>query len=126
MRKFNTVEKKDEWYQPFKDEKDVKIKVKPFSVLHLIKLPSDAGEFGVPEMFNVFMKCAVDWKGIVDAKDKPLKFTDENKKRVFEQDIELGSLVVSHAISLKTQVLKDDESKNLSPSQSGQATKEEV
>jgi hypothetical protein len=126
MRKFETKVKKDEWYEPFEEEKDVKVKVKPFSILHLTRLPSGEGDFGPEQMFNVFKKCTVDWKGIVDDKGKPLPCTDENKTRVFDQDFELASLVVSHAISLKTQVLSEKESKNLSTSQSGQETKEEV
>ena len=127
MRKITTKVKKDEWYQPFEKEKDVKVKVKPFSILHLTQLPSGEESFGVDQMFNIFVKCTVDWKGIIDDKtDKPLECTDENKTKVFDQDFELASLVISYAMSLKNQVLLEKESKNSSTSQNGQEIVEGV
>jgi hypothetical protein len=125
MRKFDTVQRKDEWFTPFENDKDVKIKVRAFSILHLSKLPS-SNQFGIAQLFDIFMSCVVDWKGILDSKDdKPLECNDENKKKVFEQDTELQSLVVSHVISLKAQVVKEEEVKNLSTSQPGKETKQE-
>ena len=45
--------------------------------------------------------------------------------KVFEQDIELESTVVSYVISIKAQVVKRKESKNSSPSQPGEVKKQE-
>jgi len=126
MRKFTTTQKKSEWFNPFPDDKEVKIKVQPFSLIHLSKLPTES-TFGVLQMHDVFMGCVLDWKGIVDGKDnKVMPCTEETKETVFDQDIELASLVVAHVVSIKLSVITEKESKNLYPLQNGQETKEEV
>jgi len=125
MRKFNTVQKKDEWFTPFEEDKEVKVKVKPFSILHLTKFPSQ-DTFGTKELYEIFIACTIDWKGILDSKtDKLLECNDENKTKVFEQDFELASVVVSHAISMKAQKVSEKEIKNSSPSQPGEEIKQE-
>jgi hypothetical protein len=126
MRRFNTKQKKSEWFTPFEDDKEVKIKIQPFSLLNLTKVPS-RDTFGIQELYDIFTNCVIDWKGILDSTDdKLMPCDDENKTRVFNQDFEMATLVVNRAISLKVQVVSEKEIKNSSTSQPGKETKQEA
>ena len=69
--------------QWFTFEGEVQFQIRPF------KFTSMNLESITESMYLQFDYCIVDWKGIDDEKDKPLKCNEENKKHLYDyyQDV---------------------------------------
>jgi len=62
--------------------------------------------------FDMFQHCLVDWEGVNDADDKPLKLTPEVKKKVFDfrlgqQEIDGNTLSISDFVLRKAREISD-------------------
>jgi len=124
MRKYNIKPIKGVWINFPND--DVEIKVKPVSVFSLKKIPSEQDTLTIEDGWSLFNGMVMDWKGIVDEGDNPIKCNEESKKIVYEFDQELVSFVIEECNKLREDFIGSEKSrKNSKTSQPGEDQKKE-
>jgi len=85
---FNRKKMKNKWFE-FDD--DVSFLIKPFPLSERALSPSGTN------IIEIIMKqaeyCLVDWKGIVDENNKPIKCNEENKRFILDFSDELATFI---------------------------------
>jgi len=109
MKKYNTKPTKGQWIK-FPEDEEVEIKIRPFSLFSLTKVPS-ADTVDMSEVWNIFNYCIVDWKGI-EGEEGPMECNEDNKRFVYDYDQDLVVFVTDHAAKLRDTVVGVDEAKN--------------
>ncbi len=120
MKKYNTKPTKGEWIA-HPDDKEVQVKIRPFSLFSLTKLPS-ADNVDMSEVWNIFNYSVLDWKGF-EGEDGSLECNEENKKLVYDFDQDIVVFVTEKAGVLRDKVVGGKDLKNLSTSQRGDTKK---
>ncbi len=92
------------------EDKDVQVKIKPFSVFSMIKLPNEK-DFDTEKFWAVFNFVVLDWKGI-HSDGKKLDCDEDNKKFVFDFDQDFALWVVNQATEMRQKVISNEEIKN--------------
>jgi hypothetical protein len=112
MLKINTKKSEGQWI-PYPEDKNVQFLIRPFSIFTLSRLPSEEtmAQLSPEEYWQIFNYCLMDWKGIYDTEEKPLKCNENNKKIVADHFMELASFVVTQAVTLKAS-FSEKEAKN--------------
>lgn len=123
MRKFNKKTANGRWVT-LPEDKEVQVKIRPFSLFNLTKIPTE-NDVDFKQYWNIFNYCAVEWKGMQDNEGKDLKCDEENKKMVFDYDLDVVLFVVGEATKLRDKVISEKEIKNSSTSQPGETKKQE-
>ncbi len=122
MKKFNKKSVQGEWIN-FPDDKEVKFKIRPFTLFNITKLPSE-DNFDIGQVWNIFNYSVVGWKGIED-ESGPMECNEENKKLVYDFDQDLVIFVSEQASSLREKVISRKEIKNSQTSQPGVTKKKD-
>jgi len=123
MRKFNKKTAKGSWI-PFPDDEEVQLKIRPFSLFNLTKIPTEEG-MDFDQFWTIFNYSVLEWKGIQDSNGEPLKCDEENKKIVFDYDQPVVLFAVEQSTKLRDEVITEKEVKNLQTSQPGETPKQE-
>ena len=123
MRTIKNKSIKGVWV-PFPDDKDVQILIRPFSLFTMTKMPNE-DDVDFTEFWNIFNYCVVDWKGINDEDNKPLKCNEETKKIVYDFDQELVGFIVEQSSNAREGLVSGKAVKNLSKSPDGEDKKSE-
>ncbi len=121
MKKYNTQHTKGKWIT-HPDDKDVQVKVRPFSLFSLTKLPS-VDNVDMTEVWNIFNYVVLNWKGF-EGEDGPMECNEANKKLVYDFDQDIVVFVTEQAGTLRDKVVGEKDLKNSSTSQRGD-TKEQ-
>ena len=97
MLKLNKKIVKGMWYS-FPDDEDIEIKIKPFpftkNLFEYLNAGKDIETNQVAQAILMFMECVIDWKGLLDGDNVPLKCNKENKEIVFENVPDIVSFVL--------------------------------
>ena len=111
MIKVNKSKLQPTWVE-YKDT-GAKIQIRPFSVFANNSLPSgqDAAE-QISEFWKIYNYVVIAWEGIVDEEDKVFECNDENKKILYDYDVELRSFIIDAALKVRQSVVSEDELKN--------------
>ena len=124
MKKFNVKQTKGVWITS-PDDKEVQVLIKPVSIFSLTKLPSEE-KITVIDAWNMFNQMVIDWKGIVDEDNKPIKCDEVGKKLIYEYDQDLVSFIIEECNELREKVSgSKKEIKNSETSQPGEEAKQE-
>ncbi len=122
MKKFNTKQTKGEWIT-HPDDKEVQIKIRPFSLFSITKIPS-ADNVDMSEVWNIFNYSVIGWRGL-ENEDGPMDCNEANKKLVYDFDQDLVVFVTSEAATLRDKVVGGKDLKNSSTSQPGATKKQD-
>jgi len=110
MRKINRKKLEAKWCT-FPQDEQIQFLLKPFSLFHLTKLPSDSTEFTSEMFWSLFNEVVVDWKGIED-EDGDIKCDEDNKKIIFDYAQDLVIFVINSSAELHGEVVTEKEAKN--------------
>jgi len=125
MKKINTKPLKGKWLK-FPDDEDIEVLVRPYSLFNMNRIPSgDEAEINISEFYDSFEYVTLDWKGIRDEDDKPLKCNDENKRVIYDFFQELVAFIIQQSMEMRSQIVSEEEVKNLSKSPGGVTPKSE-
>lgn len=91
--KVNKKAAKQKWVE-LDTDKDTKFLIQPFPLSRGHYIPTDDSSIYL-HMKERFIYCIIDWKGIVDEEDKPLKCNDENKDFIFEYVSQISSFIIN-------------------------------
>lgn len=106
MITLNKGKAKEQW---FKYDEDVSFLIRPFP---FSGRSLSTGEANISEMLVAQASyCVIDWKGINDEKDKPVKCNDENKKFLFDYSNELFNFVCEKNIELNNKLINISQKK---------------
>ena len=112
MKKINTKPLKGKWFA-YPEDKEIEILIRPFSLFTMGTMPStDVNEINITDFYNNFAYVTLDWKGILDDDDKPLKCNDDNKRILYDYFQELVGFVIDCAMKAREEILSDKDSKN--------------
>lgn len=92
--KVNKKATQEKWFE-MDSNKDVKFLIRPFP---MFMRRYDNTSDNLSQYKNgkeKFMYCVVDWKGIIDEEDKPLKCNKENKEYIFDFVAPLAIFIVT-------------------------------
>ena len=104
MRKINTKTTEGVWVK-YPEDQDIQFLIRPFSIFNLQRMPSaENADFTIDEYWTIFNYCLVDWKGIYDENDKPLKCNEQNKKLIADHIQDLATFVIEEAVKAKGNV----------------------
>ena len=92
--------KKDRWII-FPEDKDIQFQIRPFSILHLKKYPSE-DQVSFEALWEVFNGAVIAWKGIEDENGKELPCNEENKRKVAEENDDLLVFVTDKSVMSST------------------------
>jgi len=109
MRKFNKKVIDGRWITFPKDE-EVQVKIKPFSLFSMIKLPSDEA-YNADSFWTIFNFVVIEWKGL-QSDEKDLPCDEENKRFVFDYDQEFALFVIKESSVMRGEVVTEIELKN--------------
>ena len=77
------------------------------------KMPSeDAKEVNIKYFYNNFEYVVLDWKGMLNDDDKPLKCNEENKRIVYDYFQELVGFVIESSMKARESVMSNKSAKN--------------
>ena len=107
MIKINKSKNKERW---FDYDEDVKFLIRPFPLSQRALTPSGM------DLEKVLLKQAsytlVDWQGIVDEDDNPVKCTDENKEFVLDYSQDLVIFICEKSKEINDELVKVNTKKN--------------
>jgi len=125
MRKINTKPLKGRWFT-YPDDKEIEVLIRPFSLFNMSKMPStEVSEINVTDFFDNFNYVCLDWKGLVDEDDAPIKCDADNKKMIYDYFQELIGFVIEKAMEMRSEIISEKSVKNLSKSPDGETPKSE-
>jgi len=107
------------------DEETLQFKLRPTSIYSLNKTPGETVDITLPDVVDMYLYCLIDWKGVGDPDDKPLKCNKENKLAFLNQHDNLATYVVTKSGELKNDLVEAQAAKNLQKSQPGETQKSE-
>lgn len=94
-------------------KQSVKIQIRPFSVFANNQLPSgQEPDQGISEFWKIFNFVVLEWEGIYDEDEKPFECNEDNKKIIYDYDVELRSFIIDAAIKARQSVISEEELKN--------------
>jgi len=109
MRNYNKKIVDGTWIT-FPEDKEVQIKIKPFSLFSMIKDPNNES-YNAETFWAIFNHIVLDWKG-VQSDGKKLECNEENKKFVFDYDQPIALFVINESSAMRTQIISEKELKN--------------
>ncbi len=131
MFKLNTKANNPQWFK-FPQDKEIEVRIRPASMYTFPRFPNDQGEYDLtPKDFcDMCVALIVDWKGVIDENDKPVKCSIQNKLQAVEQIEGFSTWVMEKSTALSQgisveEVKQEQELKNLPKSPDGETPKSE-
>ncbi len=131
MFKLNTKANAPQWFT-FTKDKQIEVRIRPASLYTFPRFPNDQGDFELTpkDFLDMCSALIVDWKGVNDEDNKPVKCSINNKILALEQIDDLSAWVMKNSTEISESIKvieakKEKDLKNLSKSPIGETPKSE-
>jgi len=101
MLKLNKKANKEKW---FDYDEDIAFLIRPFPLSEKALSPSESNILDI--LTKIAKYSLVDWKGVVDENDKPIKCDEENKTFLLNYSEEIIYFICDHAKKMNSDLVK--------------------